>query len=51
MSKDECEGKCAAPPNKGIRKVWWCGLLKKHNPADHKEHDFSHKGEWYHCYG
>lgn len=46
-----CEGRCEAPPNKGIRQTWWCGFKKKHTPKDHDEHDHYHDGQWYHCYG
>lgn len=44
--KDEC-----AKYNKGVRQSWWCGFLKKREPAQHEEHDWLHKGVWYHCYG
>jgi hypothetical protein len=51
MNHDKCEGKCAAPPNRGVRQTWWCGHAKKSTPKDHEEHDWQHKGWWYHCYG
>ncbi len=46
-----CEGRCERPPNKGIRKTWWCGLRTGSTPKDHDEHDHFYEGQWYHCYG
>lgn len=48
---DKCEGKCAAPPYKGVRQTYWCGFTSKGKQADHEEHDYMFKNEWYHCYG
>lgn len=46
-----CEGKCEAPPNKGVRRTWWCGFAKNGKVKDHPEHDHQYRGEWFHCYG
>lgn len=47
-----CEGRCETPPNKGVRKTWWCGFRKSGGHVkDHPEHDHLYQGEWYHCYG
>lgn len=51
MFDDKCEGKCTAPPNKGVRQTYWCGFTPKGKVADHEEHDYQLKGQWYHCYG
>lgn len=50
-AREGCEGRCEAPPNKGIRKTWWCGLRTGSTPKDHDEHDHFYEGQWYHCYG
>jgi hypothetical protein len=50
-TEDRCEGKCTAPPNKGVRQTYWCGFTKRRTPQDHEEHDHKFKGQWYHCYG
>lgn len=47
-----CEGRCERPPNRGIRKTWWCGFRSNGGrTTDHDEHDHQYKGDWYHCYG
>lgn len=51
VTDDKCEGKCTAPPNRGVRQSYWCGFTKNRTPKDHKEHDYKFKGQWYHCYG
>lgn len=51
MTRSECEGKCTAPPNEGVRQAYWCGFTPKGKEADHEEHDHLTKGQWYHCYG
>lgn len=51
-AREGCEGRCEAPPNKGIRQTWWCGFRKSGGrTTDHDEHDHYHKGQWFHCYG
>lgn len=51
MTRSECEGKCTAPPNKGVRQTYWCGFKSTGEVRDHEEHDHLMKGQWYHCYG
>lgn len=50
---DQCEGKCTAPPNRGVRSSYWCGFKQKANPPQHQEHDWFDRrsGRYVHCYG
>lgn len=48
---EPCVGKCEQPPNRGVRRTYWCGFRTQHTPKDHDEHDHFYRGEWLHCYG
>ena len=51
-TREGCEGRCERPPNRGIRKTWWCGFRSKGGRIeDHDEHDHQYQSDWYHCYG